>query len=92
MASSSDYGTSLSQWDRSSCTYVSFVAEYMIYLYRAQCMLFYDGEILLSLIRRASCYTSNIISGNQQIFRLSTILSCINLSDTRHLFFVYIHV
>ena len=58
-------GTSLSQWDRSRSAYVSFVAEYMIYLYRAQCMLVYDGEILLSLIRRASCYTINIISGNQ---------------------------
>ena len=41
-------GTSLSQWDRSRSAYVSFVAEYMIYLYRAQYMLFYDGEFLLS--------------------------------------------
>ena len=72
-------GTSLSQWDRSRSAYVSFVTEYMIYLYRAQCMLFYDGEIFLSLIRQASCYTINIISGNQQIFRISTILSSFKL-------------
>ena len=63
----------MSQWDRSRSDYVSFVAEYMIYRYRAQCMLFYDSEILLSLIRRASCYTINNISGNQHIFRISTI-------------------
>ena len=86
-------GISLSQWDCSRSAYVSFVAEYMIYLYWAQCMLVYNGEILLSLIRRASCYTFNITSGNQHIFLLSTILSSYKL--IRHesfIFFVYIHV
>ena len=55
-------------------------------------MLVYDGEILLSLIRRAPCYTINIISGNQEIFRLSAILSSYKLIRHEAFVFVYIHV